>query len=156
MQITIAAVGTRLDPWIYEAFETYHARLPRHLKVSVEEVPLARRVASTRPGAAIAAEGEKLLKHVRPGALAIVLDEHGHEWSSAELAVEVGGWLRENREVAILIGGPDGLSAACHSRADRLWSLSRLTFPHALVRVLLVEQLYRACTILQGHPYHRP
>ncbi len=155
MHITIAAVGTRLDPWIYEAYSAYRARLPRQLKVSIEEIPLARRPSGARPASAVEAEGKRLLKHVQPGALAIALDERGREWSSAELATEVGAWLNGQREVVMLIGGPDGLSAACRARADRLWSLSRLTFPHGLVRVLLAEQLYRAWTILQGHPYHR-
>jgi len=156
MQITIAAVGTRLEPWIYEAFGSYRARLPRHLKVAVEEIPAARRTGRTRSAAAaIETEGERLLRHVGPGVLAVALDERGRQLSSTELAAEVNGWLQRQREVAILIGGPDGLSDACRSRADRLWSLSRLTFPHGVVRVLLAEQLYRAWTILQGHPYHR-
>jgi 23S rRNA (pseudouridine1915-N3)-methyltransferase len=155
MQITIAAVGTRLEPWIYEAFGSYRARLPRHLKVTVAEIPAARRTARKPVGPAIETEGERLLGYVRPGVLAVALDERGRQWTSAELAGEFGSWLKQQREVAILIGGPDGLSDACRSRADRLWSLSRLTFPHGLVRVMLAEQLYRAWTILQGHPYHR-
>lgn len=155
MQITIAAVGTRLEPWIYEAFGTYQTRLPRHLKVAVEEIPAVRRKGRAPVAAAIETEGERLLRHARPGVLAVALDERGLQWSSAELAGEVGRWLQQQREVAFLIGGPDGISDACRSRADRLWSLSRLTLPHGLVRVLLAEQLYRAWTIIQGHPYHR-
>ena len=155
MQITIAAVGTRLEPWIYEAFGSYQARLPRHLKLSLAEIPLARRTGSADPAAAIEAEGKRLLKHVRPDTLALALDERGSQWSSAELAGELNGWQQRHPQVAILIGGPDGLSDACRSRADRVWSLSRLTIPHGVVRVLLAEQLYRAWTILQGHPYHR-
>lgn len=155
MQITVAAVGTRLEPWIYEAFEFYRSRLPRHLNLALEEVPVARRTAGTAPAAAMAAEGERLLRHVRPGALTLALDERGRQWSSTELAAELDRWLGREPHVAILIGGPDGLAPACRERAARLWSLSKLTFPHGLVRVLLAEQLYRACTILQGHPYHR-
>jgi 23S rRNA (pseudouridine1915-N3)-methyltransferase len=155
MHITVAAVGTRLEPWIYDAFESYQARLPRHLGLGLEEVPLARRPAGASPAAAIEAEGERLLRHVKPGALTLALDEHGREWSSTELAGQLKTWLDRHPQVAILIGGPDGLSAACHERADRVWSLSRLTFPHGIVRVLLAEQIYRAWTILQGHPYHR-
>ena len=154
MQITVAAVGTRLEPWIYDAVESYQTRLPRHLKLDVEEIALARR-SGGRAAAAIEAEGERLLRHVRPGALALALDEHGQQWSSRELAAELKVWLERHPHVAILIGGPDGLSKACCARADRLWSFSRMTFPHGLVRVLLAEQIYRAWTILQGHPYHR-
>lgn len=155
MHITVAAVGTRLEPWVYDAFESYKARLPRHLGLGLEEVPLARRTAGAAVAGAVEAEGERLLRHVRPGALTLALDEHGRQWSSLELAAQLQTWLARHPHVAILIGGPDGLSAGCRERADRLWSLSRLTFPHGLVRVLLAEQLYRAWTILQGHPYHR-
>jgi 23S rRNA (pseudouridine1915-N3)-methyltransferase len=155
MHITVAAVGTRLDPWIYAAVDSYTRRLPRQLQVTVAEVGTARRSASAPPAEAIATEGQDLLRHVRPGALTLALDERGQQWSSTELASQLRTWLEQHPQVAILIGGPDGLSAACRSRADRLWSLSRLTLPHALVRVLLAEQIYRAWTILQGHPYHR-
>lgn len=153
MHITVAAVGTRLEPWVYDAFDAYKARLPRHLGLELEEVPLARRAAGA--AAAVEEEGERLLRHVRPGALTLALDERGLQWSSAELAGQLRNWMERQPRVAILVGGPDGLSAACRERADRLWSLSRLTFPHAVVRVLLAEQLYRAWSILQGHPYHR-
>lgn len=153
MQITIAAVGTRLEPWIYAAFESYKTRLPRHLNLALEEIPVARRAGAT--STAVETEGERLLRCVRPGALTLALDERGRQWSSAELAGEMKNWLERHPQVAILIGGPDGMSDACRARADRLWSLSRLTFPHGMVRVLLAEQVYRAWTILQGHPYHR-
>lgn len=155
MQITIAAVGTRLDAWIYEAFESYRIRLPRHLTLSLKEVPVTRRGSGTDVAAAVAAEGERLLRALRPGELVIALDEHGRQWSSAELAAELACWQQSHPQVTLLVGGPDGLSPACRERAGRLWSLSKLTFPHGLVRVLLAEQIYRASTILQGHPYHR-
>lgn len=155
MQINIMAVGTRLEPWIYQAFESYQARLPRHLNLSLTEVPAARRTGGTDTAAARQIEGERLLKQVRGDDLALALDERGRQWTSAELAAELKGWQDKYPRVAILIGGPDGLSPRCQERANRLWSFSRLTFPHGLVRVLLVEQIYRAWTILQRHPYHR-
>ncbi len=155
MQITVAAVGTRLEPWVYVAFEAYQTRLPRQLKIALAEVPLARRSSAVPATSAIEAEGERLLRHVKPGTLALALDERGQQWSSKELAAQLQIWLDRHPHVAILIGGPDGLPQACRDRVDRLWSLSRLTLPHGLVRVLLAEQLYRAWTILQGHPYHR-
>lgn len=155
MHITVAAVGTRLEPWIYQAFESYRTRLPRHVRLGLAEVPVVRRSPGADAQAAIDAEGERLLRHVRADALALALDEHGQQWSSKELAREIEGWLARHPHVAILIGGPDGLAPAVRQRASRLWSLSRLTFPHGLVRVLLAEQIYRAVSILQGHPYHR-
>jgi 23S rRNA (pseudouridine1915-N3)-methyltransferase len=100
-------------------------------------------------------EGERLLRHVDADTLAVALDERGESWTSAELARRLARWLNGEPHVALLIGGPDGLSAAVRRRADHLWSLSPLTLPHGLVRVLLAEQLYRAWTLLQGHPYHR-
>lgn len=156
MLITIAAVGTRLDPWVYAAIESYRTRLPRHIGLKMEEIPLARRRGAADIAQAVETEGERLLRLLRPGGVVLALDEHGQQWSSAELARQLESWLATEPQVAILIGGPDGLSAACKARADRLWSLSRLTLPHALARVLLVEQIYRAWTILHGHPYHRP
>jgi 23S rRNA (pseudouridine1915-N3)-methyltransferase len=100
-------------------------------------------------------EGERLLKRVRPDAYAVLLDERGRQFDSTGLAKELSRWLEREPHVALLVGGPDGVSKACHERADTTWSLSKLTLPHGLVRVLLVEQIYRAWTILQGHPYHR-
>jgi 23S rRNA (pseudouridine1915-N3)-methyltransferase len=155
MQVTIAAVGTRLEQWIYEAIESYRRRLPRHLKLAVQEVPLARRTAGSPARVAIEIEGERLLRHVRPDALTLALDERGQQWSSTELAAQLRIWLERHPHVTILIGGPDGLAEACRRAAGRVWSLSRLTLPHGLARVLVAEQLYRAWTILEGHPYHR-
>lgn len=155
MQINIAAVGTRLDPWIYQAFDTYRSRLPRHLKLDLTEIPAARRTGASSRRDAVTAEGERLLRQVRPGDFALVLDERGRQWSSTELAAQLKNWLERHPQVVVLVGGPDGLSEACCKRADRVWSLSRLTFPHGLVRVLLAEQIYRAWSILGGHPYHR-
>lgn len=155
MQINIMAVGTRLEPWIYQGVDAYKARLPRHLNLSLIEVPVARRTGAGAVAPAVEVEGERLLRQVRPDDLTLALDERGKQWSSADLAAELKSWLDRYPRIAILIGGPDGLSEGCKARADRLWSLSHLTFPHGLVRILLVEQIYRAWTILQGHPYHR-
>jgi 23S rRNA (pseudouridine1915-N3)-methyltransferase len=100
-------------------------------------------------------EGERLLRAVPKGGLVIALDERGDAWDTAWLATELSGWLAGGREPALLVGGADGLSAECLQRAERRWSLSALTFPHPLVRVILAEQLYRAWTLVKGHPYHR-
>lgn len=95
------------------------------------------------------------MKALPPQAYVIALDEHGSNWTSSELAGQLEAWQASHPVVAFMIGGADGLSDSCKQRADRLWSLSPLTLPHALVRVLLTEQLYRAWTVTQGHPYHR-
>jgi 23S rRNA (pseudouridine1915-N3)-methyltransferase len=158
MELSIVAVGTRLEPWLNDAFEHYRRRLPPHLKLRLEEIPLARRTAAKKGevgrAAPIEEEGQRLLKRVRPGAYAVLLDERGREFDSAGLAQQLSRWLEREPQVALLVGGPDGVSKACRERAAATWSLSRLTLPHGLVRVLVAEQIYRAWTILQGHPYH--
>jgi 23S rRNA (pseudouridine1915-N3)-methyltransferase len=101
------------------------------------------------------AEGERLLAAAPSGSRLIALDERGEFWSTAELADRLADWLREGRDLSLLVGGPEGLDAGCRDRAERLWSLSRLTLPHPLVRVVVAEQLYRAWSLLHHHPYHR-
>jgi 23S rRNA (pseudouridine1915-N3)-methyltransferase len=100
-------------------------------------------------------EGERLLAAVPRGAARWALDQRGREWSTEDLARRLEGWLGEGRDVALLVGGPEGLADACRAGAEGLWSLSRLTLPHPLVRVVVAEQVYRAWTLLAGHPYHR-
>ena len=99
--------------------------------------------------------GQRILQRIKPGDFVVTLDERGRGWSSAELARELTRWQNHQPSLALVIGGPEGLAAEVTARANQSWSLSALTFPHGLVRVLVVEQLYRAWTILQGHPYHK-
>jgi 23S rRNA (pseudouridine1915-N3)-methyltransferase len=155
MRITILAVGTRMQPWVYEAVEVYRRRLPSQIQLQVTEVPSGKRTTRSNVAAAMEKEAEQLLKLARPADLTVALDESGAMQSSVELAGEMEAWLQGTPHVALLIGGPDGLTAECKAFAARSWSLSRLTLPHGLVRVVLAEQIYRAWTILQGHPYHR-
>lgn len=100
-------------------------------------------------------EGEAMLKRVAKGARIVALDERGQSLSTRELAALLEDWLGDGRHVSLLIGGPDGLSPACKKAAQTRWSLSPLTLPHGLVRILVAEQIYRAWTVIQGHPYHR-
>ena len=159
MKIVLAAVGTRMPGWVDEAFNDYARRLPPACRLTLREVPTAYRGSAARKGAASAAtvrrEGESLLRAVPSGARIVALDERGAGWSTAELAERLETWLADGRDTALLAGGPDGLAPECRERADLSWSLSRLTFPHALVRVIVAEQLWRAWSLLRGHPYHR-
>lgn len=160
MKIVLAAVGTRMPGWVDEAFEGYAKRLPPACRLTLREVPTAYRGAASRSGAAKSAasvrrEGEGLLRAVPSGARIVTLDEQGTTWSTMELAEQLKAWLADGRDTALLAGGPDGLAAECRARADLTWSLSRLTFPHALVRVIVAEQLWRAWSLLHRHPYHR-
>jgi len=145
--------------WVDEAFEDYAKRLPPACRLTLREVPTAYRGTVGRKGAAAAAairsEGEALLRAVPNGARVVALDERGAAWSTADLAKRLGAWMADGRDTALLAGGPDGLTTECRERADVIWSLSRLTFPHGLVRVIVAEQLWRAWSVLHRHPYHR-
>ena len=160
MKIVLAAVGTRMPGWVDEAFDGYARRLPPACRLVLREVPTAYRGAAGRKGAAgsgasIRREGEGLLRAVPSGARVVALDERGAAWSTADLAGRLEAWMADGRDTALLAGGPDGLSPECRDRADLTWSLSRLTFPHALVRVIVAEQIWRAWSLLHRHPYHR-
>ena len=125
------------------------------LKLSFQEVPLGRRGRDNHPGVAIEQEGTAMLDAVSAGDRVIALEVGGKVWSTEQLAGKLEDWQLDGRDVTLLVGGPDGLSAGCRERADEQWSLSPLTLPHPLVRVVLAEQLYRAWTITSNHPYHR-
>lgn len=140
--------------WVDEGVKTYQKRLPRHLRLEFREFAPVQR-AGTTAERAVVREGEQMLKALPEGACLVALDEHGQQWSSKGLASRLEVWLASQPQVFFMIGGADGLSPACKQRAESLWSLSELTLPHALVRVLLAEQVYRAWTLVQGHPYHR-
>lgn len=155
MEISLLAVGTRMPAWISAGFEAYRKRLPAQLTLELHEVPAGQRKARADAAAARRIEAEQLLRRAEPADLVLALDEQGQQWSTSELADAMRRWQLETPRVALLVGGPDGLDERCRRRADRLWALSKLTLPHALVRVLVAEQIYRAWTILQGHPYHR-
>lgn len=155
MDLTVAAVGTRMPAWVEQAWKEYARRFPRGLNLVLREIPLARRARNADVAALRRAEGEALLGAVPAGHRTVALDENGRQWSTVELAERLEGWMREEHGVCFLVGGPDGLSGDCRRRADETWSLGRLTLPHPLVRAVLAEQLYRAWTITQNHPYHR-
>lgn len=151
----LLAVGDRQPGWVDAAFAEYTARLPRQWRFRLETVAAARRTPGAPPGRALESESGQLLDRVGSDEHLVLLDERGTQMSSKALADRVAAWQSGGRDVAFVIGGPDGVSAACRGRADLVWSLSELTLPHGLARVLLAEQLYRAWSLLSGHPYHR-
>ena len=148
-------MGTRPPAWVREAYADYTRRLGSRLKLTLVEIEPGPRSAGQSPRKAVEAEARKLLTALRPDEWVVALEERGTEMSTRELADWLGGRMREGRDLAFLIGGPDGFAAEVPARSDLSLSLSRLTLPHALVRVVLVEQLYRAMSILTHHPYHR-
>ncbi|HEX7380640.1 MAG TPA: 23S rRNA (pseudouridine(1915)-N(3))-methyltransferase RlmH [Nevskiaceae bacterium] len=154
MHLRVVAVGTRQPAWIQAGTVDYLRRLPKEWKAELVEVPAAARGAHADVPRCRAAEAERILRAAR-GARLIALDEHGAEHTSAQWAAELRGWLRDGRDVAMAIGGPDGHGPELLETAEERWSLSRLTLPHGLARVLLLEQLYRAWSITANRPYHR-
>jgi 23S rRNA (pseudouridine1915-N3)-methyltransferase len=148
-------VGTRPPAWVREACADYTRRLGSRLKLTLVEIEPGPRSAGQSPRKAVETEARKLLTALRPDEWVVALDERGTQMSTRELADWLAGRMREGRDLAFLIGGPDGFAAEVAARSDTTLSLSRLTQPHALARVVLAEQLYRAMTILSHHPYHR-
>lgn len=155
MQVQLLAIGARLPHWIETGFHEYAARLPRECRLRLREIPSAKRSKNTKVAPVLEQEAGRLLAAIPSGSHVIALDINGRAWSTEELAQHLDGWLQSGRNVALLVGGAEGLHANCLARADLTWSLSRLTFPHGLVRILVAEQLYRAWSILAHHPYHR-
>lgn len=153
--IELLAAGTRGPAWIEEGVAEYTKRLPKDWRLSVKEIPVAKRTKGAVLERLKQEEGQRMLNSIRPGARVIAMDSGGALWSTETLADKFDGWSQDYRDVQLMIGGPDGLSAECLKRADDVWSLSKLTFPHFMVRLLLAEQVYRAWAILNGHPYHK-
>jgi 23S rRNA (pseudouridine1915-N3)-methyltransferase len=155
MRVHLLAVGRRMPAWVEAAYSEYARRLPPECRLELREISPGQRGKNADTARAIADESARLLAAIPKDARVLALDERGAQWSSQELASRLGDWMRGGRDVALLVGGPDGLAPQCLARAESKWSLSKLTLPHPLVRVLLAEQLYRAWSILARHPYHR-
>jgi 23S rRNA (pseudouridine1915-N3)-methyltransferase len=155
MRLVLVAVGTRHPQWVEEGFAEYARRMPREVRLELIEIRAEKREDSRTPEQVRQAEASRILAALPRGALRVVLDERGSSLTSMALAQRMRAWLAGGRDVAFIIGGADGLAASLREQADLVWSLSPLTLPHGLVRVLLAEQLYRALSICQGHPYHR-
>ncbi len=155
MHLLIAAVGQRMPNWVNEAWTEYSRRMPRNLALSLREIALLKRGKNADIQRLKAAESQALYDAMPARARVIALDVQGRSWSTEQLAANFEDWLGDGRDVGFMIGGPDGISTDIMQRADTRWSLGPLTLPHPLVRVVLVEQLYRAWAITQNHPYHR-
>lgn len=155
MQFYILAVGEKAPSWVDAGVNQYLSRMPHECKVNFIPITAAKRSKNQTIEQAKVREQEQLVKHTPKDSLRIALDEHGKLLTTKNLAVKLSQWMQTAPIITLYIGGPDGLSKEFLAKSDFVWSLSKLTMPHMLVRVLLVEQLYRAWTITQGHPYHR-
>ena len=151
MRASLIAVGERMPAWVADGFAEYAKRLSRELPLQLVEISTK----SRDPARVTADEGAALLAAVDKGAHVVALDGRGKSWSSEELAAQLSRWRMLGKDLAFLIGGPDGLAPAVLERADQRWSLGPLTLPHPLVRIVVAEQLYRAVSQLANHPYHR-
>ncbi len=155
MHIRLVAVGDRQPAWVDEAFSAYVSRFPREWGFRLDSVPTARRGKKDRSTRARDVEGQQILGRIAAAEQVVLLDEQGRQFTSQVLAKRLAAWQGDGRDLCFVIGGPDGVSPACHERADLTWSLSDLTLPHGLARVLFAEQMYRAWSLQSGHPYHR-
>lgn len=155
MRVRIIAAGTKMPAWVQEASQDYLKRFPREWAVEFVEIGLGHRAKGQSVSKAIAKEGEQMLAAIDSRDYVIALDVKGKSWSTEQLSEQMSHWQMNGSNIALLVGGPDGLAENCLARAQQRWSLSALTLPHPLVRVLLAEQLYRGWTILKNHPYHK-
>lgn len=155
MNITLHAVGKGMPTWVDVGFKEYQKRMPPSCRLHLLEVPMQKRAKNQAIDNLVRKEGESLLQSIPAANRIIALEASGKLWSTSELAKQLQLWMQAGESISLLIGGPDGLSSECLNAAQCHWSLSPLTFPHPLVRVIIAEQLYRAYSLLQNHPYHR-
>lgn len=155
MRLQLTAVGTRMPAWVSAGYEEYARRMPRECRLELREIAPGKRGHGGDGARNMRDEAGRIRAAVPKGARVVALEVGGARWSTEDLSARLGRWLGEGRDVALLVGGPDGLDPELSSEADDRWSLSPLTLPHPLVRVVVAEQLYRAWTLLSGHPYHR-
>ncbi len=155
MKFRLISIGTKMPRWVQEGVEEYRKRIVNDLNFSLVELPMAKRSKTQTAEQCREKEGEAILASLQEADYVVSLEVQGKTLDTAALARRLDYFKQEGRNVSLLVGGPDGLSSACDRRADESWSLSALTLPHPLVRVLLLEQLYRANSLSKGHPYHR-
>lgn len=155
MKFHVISVSRRLPAWTETGVGEYLKRMGAACPVVVREVPQVKRVRGVSVQACLEKEGRAVLAAAPRGSHVVALDRQGGQWTTRELASRMQRWLNGGRDVAFLVGGSDGLSDECKARADESWSFSKLTFPHSLARLMLIEQLYRGWSLLSGSSYHR-
>lgn len=155
MKIRLLTITHKSPAWIQTGYQDYAKRLPPSCILELVEIPAEKRTANADLKRIMDREGEKMLAAIKPGHHVIALDKGGKNWSSEQLAEQLKGWLQSGSNIDLLVGGPEGIAPACLQKAREIWSLSALTFPHLIVRLIVAEQIYRAHSILQNLPYHR-
>mgnify|MGYP003512650826 FL=1 len=155
MKVFIIAVGNKMPNWIQQGFNEYIKRLPHEISIQLIEIKPEKRSSGKTVEQLLYSESERILAALPSACRMIVLDERGHQWTTLEFSQVIKQWLLDSNAIAFVIGGADGLHPNLKRTAHKTFALSHLTLPHAMVRVVLAEQLYRAVSVLQGHPYHR-
>ncbi len=155
MRIRLLTITHKSPSWLQQGYEEYAKRLPPSYSLELVEIPAERRTANADLKRICVREGEKMLAQMKAPHHVVALDVAGEQWTSEQLATQLTRWQHDGRNVDLLVGGPEGLAPQCLQKATQKWSLSKLTFPHFLVRLIVAEQIYRAYSILQQHPYHR-
>ena len=155
MKLFIVSVGHKMPDWITAGYNEYAKRMPREAKIELLEIKPEPRSTGKATAQIMAAEAQRILSALPPGCLRIALDEHGTQQTTSQLGAQMQDWMRSGCDVAFIIGGADGLHESVKQSSQQLLALSALTLPHALVRVVLAEQLYRAHSLMHNHPYHR-
>lgn len=155
MRIQLIAVGQRMPQWVTQGYEEFARRMPHECRLDLVEISAGKRGRKADTRKILKEEGERTLAAIPKNHRVVALDVLGKSWSTPELSRQMDGWMQDGRDVSLLVGGPEGLAPECVQRAEQRWSLSPLTFPHPLVRVIVAEQLYRAWSLLNNHPYHR-
>ncbi len=155
MKFLLISVGHKAPDWVSSGFHEYAKRMSREAKIELIEIKPEPRTSGKTPQQIMAAEAQRIAAALPPGCLRVALDERGAAWTTRQLAEHMGRWLQEGRDVAFIVGGADGLHASVKQDAQQMLALSPMTLPHAMVRVLLAEQLYRAHRLLHNHPSHR-
>lgn len=155
MKLILIAVGSKMPAWVQAGFEEYSRRFPRDMPLELIEIAAGKRGKNADIRRILEQEGEKMLAAVPKGSRIVTLEVEGANWSSPQLATRLTEWQHDGRDVCLLVGGPEGLAPACIAASEAKWSLSALTLPHPMVRVVLAESLYRAWSICTNHPYHR-
>lgn len=155
MKIQLVAVGTKMPGWVEQGYQEYARRLPPDMPLQLKEITAGKRGKSTDIARVLHKEGEQTLAAVPKGNRIVTLEVKGKPWSTPELAKHMRQWQMDGRDVSLLIGGPEGLAPACIDASEQKWSLSALTLPHPLVRIVVAETLYRAWSLNSNHPYHR-